>query len=84
MTDDIRTRALDPIVQSAVGIVRESAGLLYHIAGFGIALVSSPRNSRPKHSTGRTRLVTPADTNIIAFPSSKCRATVQRSCRNGS
>jgi hypothetical protein len=33
-------RALEPVIQSAVGIVRESAGLLYHIAGLGIALVS--------------------------------------------
>jgi hypothetical protein len=59
MIDDIRTRALDPMIQSAVGIVRESAGLLYHIAGFGIALMSSPQNSRPKYSTARTLPVAP-------------------------
>jgi hypothetical protein len=26
-------RALEPVIQSAMGIVRESAGLLHHIAG---------------------------------------------------
>ena len=84
MIDDIRTRALDPMIQSAVGIVRESAGLLYHIAGFGIALVSGPQNSRPNDSTARTRAVARQDANIIPFPNSKCRAPVQRSCVNGS
>jgi hypothetical protein len=84
MIDDIRTRALDPMIQSAVGIVRESAGLLYHIAGFGIALMSSPQNSQPKYSTARTLPVAPEDTNVIPFPNSTCRATVQRSSGNGS
>jgi hypothetical protein len=84
MIDDIRTRALDPMIQSAVGIVRESAGLLYHIAGFGIALMSSPQNSRPKYSTARTLPVAPEDANVIPFPNSTWRATVQRSSGNGS
>jgi hypothetical protein len=64
----------EPIIQSAVAIVRESAGLLCHIAGFGIALVWDP-NSQPKCGTGRTRPVAPEGANVIAFPSSKCRAT---------
>ncbi len=75
MIDDIRASALEPVIQSAVGIVREGAGLLYHIAGFGIALMSSPQNSRPKYSTARTRPVTPEDANVIPFPNSKCRGT---------
>jgi hypothetical protein len=39
---------LEPVVESVLGIVRESAGLLYHLAGFGVALVSGPKISRPK------------------------------------
>jgi hypothetical protein len=74
--------ALEPIIQSALGIVRESAGLLYHIAGFGIALVSDPQNSQPKCGTVRTRPVAPESANVIPFPSSTCRATSQGS--NGS
>jgi hypothetical protein len=83
-TDIGRAGALEPIIQSALGIVRESAGLLYHIAGFGIALVSDPQNSQPKCGTGRTRPVAPESANVILFPSSKCRATRQDSNRNGS
>lgn len=56
-------RALEPVVQSALGIVRESTSLLYHIAGLGaglgIALVSDPKLSRPKchgaHAHNRAR-----------------------------
>jgi hypothetical protein len=83
-TDIAGARALEPVFQSAVGIVRESAGLLYHIAGLGIALVSDPQNSQPKYGTGRTRPVAPAGANVIPFPGSKCRAIVQNSNRNGS
>jgi hypothetical protein len=83
-TEIAGTRALEPVIQSALGVMRESAGLLYHIAGFGIALLSGPRNSQPKYGTGRTRPVTPQGANVIAFPGSKCRATVQRSNSNRS
>lgn len=76
--------ALEPIIQSALGIVREIVGLLYHIAGFGIALVSGPQNSQPKYRMGPTCPVAPEGGNVIAFPSSKCRATGQRSNSNGS
>jgi hypothetical protein len=84
MSDDIKARALEPMIQSAVGVVRESAGLLYHIAGFGIALVSGPQNSQPKYDTGRPRPVALESADVIPFPGSKCRATVQRSNRNRS
>jgi hypothetical protein len=84
MIDDIRTRALDPMIQSAVGIVRESAGLIYHIAGFGIALLSGPEDSQPKYGNRRTRPVTPEGANVIAFPSSKCKAAGPCSTRNRS
>jgi hypothetical protein len=73
-TDIAGARALEPAIQSALGIARESADLLYHIVGFGIALVSGPKNSRPKYGTGRTRLVTPEDANVIPFPGSRCGA----------
>jgi hypothetical protein len=84
MIDDIRTRALDPIIQSAVGIVRESAGLLFHIAGFGVALLSGPENSQPKYGNRRTRAVAPEGANVIAFPSSKSQAAGPCSKRNRS
>jgi hypothetical protein len=66
--------ALEPVFQSAVGIVREGVGLLYHIAGLGIALVSNPQNSQPGHRAGRTLPVAPEGANVIPFPSSKSRA----------
>jgi hypothetical protein len=59
--DAVAGGAREPVIQSAVGIVRESAGLLYHIAGLGIALVSGPKPkcgskqtsaAAPKNSTG--------------------------------
>jgi hypothetical protein len=84
LIDTAGARALEPIFQSAVGIVRESADLLYHIAGLGIALVSDPQNS-PKYGSGRTRPVAPeGGANVIPFPNSKCRATGQCSNRNRS
>jgi hypothetical protein len=53
-------RALEPVIQSALGIVRESAGLLYHIVGFGIALVSDRSQiatpSRPAWPRRRARM----------------------------
>lgn len=73
-TDIAGARALEPVIQSALGIVRESAGLLYHIAGFVVALVSDPQSSP----------VAPEGANVIPLPSSKCRATGQRSTRNRS
>jgi hypothetical protein len=57
-------RALEPVIQSAMGIVRESAGLLYHIAGFGIALVSDPK---PNRGAKQTRSAAPKGANVIVF-----------------
>jgi hypothetical protein len=74
-TDIAAARALEPVIQSALGIVRESAGLLYHIAGFGIALVSGPENSQPKYGAGRTRQIAPQGANVIPFSSARFRAT---------
>jgi hypothetical protein len=77
-------RALDPIIQSAFGIVREGASLLYHIAGFGIAWVSGPQNSQPKSGTKPARPVAAECAKVIPFPAQQRRATVQRSLRNRS
>jgi hypothetical protein len=65
----------EPVIRSAVGIVRESAGLLYHIAGLGIALISSPEISRRQHGSKPTRSAAPNGANVIHFPNSKRQAT---------
>jgi hypothetical protein len=61
----VGNRALEPVIQSAFGIARESAGLLYHIAGLGIALLSGPR---PKHGVKQTGSPVPKGPNVILFP----------------
>jgi hypothetical protein len=76
--DAVLDRALrDPVIRSAVGIVRESACLLYHIAGLGIALVSSPEISRRQHGSQQARSAAPNGANVILFPNSKRQATGQ-------
>jgi hypothetical protein len=76
--DAILDRALrDPIIRSAVGIVRESACLLYHIAGLGIALISSTEISRRQRVSKQTRSAAPNSANVIPFPNSKRQATGQ-------
>jgi hypothetical protein len=76
--DDVLDRALrEPVIRSAVGIVRESVGLLYHIAGLGIALVSGPEISRRQSGSKQTRSAAPNGTNVIPFPNSKRQATGQ-------
>jgi hypothetical protein len=75
--DAVVTEALEPVIQSALGIVRESAGLLFHIAGFGVALVSGPKIARPKRSIGWTHPATPESAKIILFSGSKRQATRQ-------
>ena len=76
--DAVLDRALrDPIIRSAVGIVRESACLLYHIAGLGIALVSGPEISRRQRVSKQTSPVAPNSANVILFPNPKRRAAGQ-------
>ena len=82
--DTAGATALEPVIQSALRIVRESAGLLYHIAELGIALVSGPKISRPNCGTTQTRPAAPKSANVILFPNSKRQATGQNSSRNGS
>jgi hypothetical protein len=66
--DAAASGALEPVIQSALGIVRESAGLLFHIAGFGVALVSDANISRPKRNIGRTQPAARESANVILFP----------------
>jgi hypothetical protein len=74
--DTVLDRALrEPVIRSAVGVVRESAGLLYHIAGLGIALISSPEISRRQHRSKQTRSAAPNGANVIPFPNSKRQPT---------
>jgi hypothetical protein len=76
--DTVLDRALrEPVIRSAVGIVRESAGLLYHIAGLGIALVSGPEISRRQCGSKQARSAVPKSANVIPFPNSKRQATGQ-------
>jgi hypothetical protein len=63
--DAVAGGALEPVIQSAVGIVRESACLLYHIAGLGIALASGPK---PKCGSKQTSADAPKNANAIPFP----------------
>jgi hypothetical protein len=76
--DTVLDRALrEPVIRSAVGIVRESAGLLYHIAGLGIALISSPEIARRQSGSKQTQSAAPNSANVIRFPNSKRQATGQ-------
>ena len=76
--DTVLDRALrEPVIRSAVGVVRESAGLLYHIAGLGIALVSGPEISRRQRVSKQARSAVPNGVNVILFPNSKRQATGQ-------
>lgn len=72
--DTVLDRALrEPVIRSAVGIVRESAGLVYHIAGLGIALISSPETSRRRHGSKQTQSAAPKGANVIPFPTRNAR-----------
>jgi hypothetical protein len=76
--DAVLDRALrDPVIRSAVGVVRESACLLYHIAGLGIALVSGPEIARRQRVSKHTRSAAPDSANVIHFPNSKHQAAGQ-------
>ena len=67
----------EPVIRSAVGIVRESACLLYHVAGLGIALVSGPEISPRQNASKQTRSAAPNSANVILFPNPKRGAAGQ-------
>jgi hypothetical protein len=58
--------AVSPIIRSAVGVVRESAGLLQNVAALGIALVFEAEKVPP-----RRPLAPPS--NVIPFPTRSTR-----------
>jgi hypothetical protein len=58
--------AVSPIIRSAVGVVRESAGLLQNVAALGIALVFEAEKVPP-----RRRIARPS--NVIPFPARSTR-----------
>ncbi|MBR1222287.1 hypothetical protein JQ557_30100 [Bradyrhizobium sp. U87765 SZCCT0131] len=59
--------ALAPVLTSAIAIIRESGGLVRHLAGFGVALLVSP--TPPSRSAAdRPRTAAPARDNVIPFP----------------
>jgi hypothetical protein len=68
MTDAVEHSDFDPVIQSVLGILRESAGLLVHLAGLGVALVSDPRSSRPKASLTQIDPAARKSANVIPFP----------------
>lgn len=67
-TDAVGDGALGPVIRSALGVMRESAGLIFHVVGLGVALVSEPKTSRPKCGVGQARAAAPKSAKIIAFP----------------
>jgi hypothetical protein len=62
------TDALEPVIRSVLGVVRESAGLLFHIVGLGVVLVSGTKTSRPNSAIGQTRPAAEERANVIPFP----------------
>jgi hypothetical protein len=59
---------LGPVIRSAVGVVRESAGLICNVAGLGIALVMDTRTTAPNKAAAATQTAAPRATNVILFP----------------
>jgi hypothetical protein len=69
-----------PVIRSAVGAVRESAGLVYNVAEFGLSLVLDTRKIAPAkiaaastaqgNATPR-RTPVPSANNVIPFPSAR-------------
>jgi hypothetical protein len=66
---------LGPVIWSAVGVVRESAGLVCNVAELGLALVLDTRkiaaSSTPTNTPGKTaprRLDAHRASNVIPFP----------------
>lgn len=72
-----------PVIRSAVGVVRESAGLVCNVAELGLSLVLDTRQIAPRKpaSSNTTPSRAPSSaSNVIPFPSIRlvCRQTMQR------
>ena len=65
--------AFDAIIHSAVGIVRESGGLVSNIAALSIALVVNTTAAAPTRRRGGPRAA-----NVIPFPTDRGSATRNR------
>jgi hypothetical protein len=57
-----------PVMQSAIGVVRESAGLVRNVAGLGIAVVLDTNEAAPKRLPDAKPLPAANGTNVIRFP----------------
>jgi hypothetical protein len=75
MTDAVGSSDFDPVIQSALGILRESAGPLVHIAELGVALVVAfvldSRSPRPKSGQIQIGPAARDGANVIPFPQLK-------------
>lgn len=63
----------NPVVRSAVGIVRESAGLVINIAGLGAALICETKAAQPARRTSVEVQAFARHGNVIPFPISRKR-----------
>lgn len=69
---------LGPVIRSAVGVVRESAGLVYNVAELGLSLVLDTRKIAPGKTptnipskTAPRRLDAPGASNVIPFSAAR-------------
>jgi len=71
---------LGPVIRSAVGVVRESAGLVCNVAELGLSLVLDTRKTAPGKIAARNpapgnaapkRAPAPGASNVIPFPSAR-------------
>jgi hypothetical protein len=72
LRDRVSRRAgrFGPVVGSALGVLWESAGLVWNVAGLGIALVSDTRQAAPKKPAPK-RLPAPGASNVVPFPATQ-------------
>jgi hypothetical protein len=63
--------AFGPAMQSAIGVVRESAGLVRNVAGLGIAVVLDTNKAAPMRLPAAKPLPAANATNVIRFPATR-------------
>lgn len=69
-SNDIGNASLEPVIQSALGVLRESASLLFHIAGLGAELVSGPKTSRSKRDISQACSAAHESSNVVPLRNS--------------
>ncbi|WP_050403820.1 hypothetical protein [Bradyrhizobium embrapense] len=62
---------LVPVIRSVVGLINESAGLVRHVAAFGIALMLDTGRAPPRRRAASDPVRVPEAGNIIRFPTPK-------------